>query len=68
MTEEAIKRIEKDVKEIKEAIVGSVENDGKVGLKGQIALVKQSLGRAWWVIGGISFVILGSAVGLIWGG
>ena len=50
MTEEAIERIEKDVKVIKVAIIGDVNNEDKIGLKGHLALVKASLNRAWWVI------------------
>lgn len=57
MTEEAIARIDKtivevkaDIKVIKAAVIGTVENDNKIGLKGQVALVKQSLTRVWWVL------------------
>lgn len=62
MTEKAIERIEKDVKVIKEAIVGSVGNDGKIGIKGHLALVQASLVRAWWAIGLIVALILGLAI------
>jgi len=55
-----------DVKEIKEAIIGSVDNNEKIGIKGQIALIKQSLGRAWWAISLIIIAILGSAARIIW--
>ena len=61
MTEEAIARIEKDVKIIKVAIVGDVENEDKIGLKGNLALVKQSLGRAWWAISIIIAAVFGVA-------
>ena len=60
MTEEAIARIEEDVKTIKTAIVGDIET-GEIGFMGKLALVKQSLGRAWWAIGIICIAILGTA-------
>jgi len=50
MTEQAIKQIEKDVKEIKDAVIGEVKNGDKIGLKGHIALIQASLTRAWWAI------------------
>ena len=66
MTEETIARIEEDVKIIKDAVVGKIENGvEKPGLIGQIALVKQSLGRAWWAISLIIATILGSAAWII---
>ena len=41
MTKEAIARIEEDVKIIKTAIVGDIENEDKIGIKGHLALFKQ---------------------------
>ena len=61
MPYEAIDRIEKDVKIIKVAVLGDEEDEAKIGLKGGLALVKQSLGRAWWAIGIICIAILGTA-------
>ena len=61
MTEKAIARIEEDVKIIKIAIIGDVENEDKIGIKGHLALVRQSLGRAWWFIGVITVVIFATA-------
>ena len=55
MTEKAIARIEKDVKEIKDAVIGEVKNGDKIGLKGHVALLQASLTRVWWAI----FVIVG---------
>ena len=64
MSEEAIARIEEDVKIIKTAIVGDIET-GEIGFMGKLALVKQSLGKAWWFIMGITMTIIGSAFWII---
>ena len=61
MQEDAIARIEADVKTIKVAIIGDVDNEDKIGLKGNLALVKQSLGRAWWAISIIIAAVFGVA-------
>ena len=52
MTEEVtdIQEMKADIKEIKVAIVGDVDNADKIGLKGHVALVKSSLNRVWWVL------------------
>ena len=50
-----------DIKQIKEAIVGN----GQTGLKTEMALAKQSIGRIWWWLGGISMAIIGSAIWII---
>ncbi len=51
----------KDIKQIKEAILGN----GQAGLKTEMALTKQSVARIWWWLGGISMAILGSAAWII---
>ena len=61
MTDKAIARIEEDVKTIKVALIGDVDNEDKIGLKGNLALVKQSLGRAWWAISIIIVAVFGVA-------
>ena len=58
-------QIKLDVVQIKNAVIGEVNNNDKIGLKGQVALVKQSLGRAWWFIAGITMAIISSAFWII---
>lgn len=60
-----VENLTTDVKVIKEAIVGSVENNEKIGIKGQLALAKQSIGRLWWAVSIIIVAILGSATWII---
>jgi len=43
-----------------------LNGNGKEGLVTGQALLKQSLGRVWWWLGGISLAILGVAVKGIW--
>ena len=58
-------QIKLDVVQIKNAVIGEVNNNDKIGLKGQMALVKQSVGRAWWAISIIIAAVLGSAFWII---
>ena len=44
-----------------------LEGNGGVGLKTQVELNKQSIGRSWWFLGGISLAIMGAAVWIIRG-
>ena len=60
-----VSQIKVDVVQIKNAVIGEVGNNDKIGLKGQVALVKQSLGRAWWAISILIGTVIGSAVWII---
>ena len=63
--ESDVGQIKLDVVQIKNAVIGEVNNNDKIGLKGQMALVKQSVGRAWWAISIIIAAVLGSAFWII---
>ena len=63
MTEKAIERIEKDVKEIKDAVIGEVKNGDKIGLKGLVALNTSSIGWLQKII----FAIVGILAYVVYG-
>lgn len=41
--------------------------NGRVGLVGQVALFKQSLGKAWWFISIITVMLIGVVGRSLWG-
>jgi hypothetical protein len=61
--EQTLEQQGEDIKEIKIAIVGDVTNNNKIGLKGQVARIKDSVTRVWWVLA-IIIGILGYVVGI----
>ncbi len=61
-TDDTLDIICRDLKSMRETLNGN----GKEGLVTRVALVKQSMGRVWWWLGGISMAILAVAVRTIW--
>ena len=60
---EAVPRIEKKV----DKLVDLLQGDNGQGVITKVALVKQSLDKAWWWLGGVSLGILGLISYRIWG-
>lgn len=50
-----------------EKIFKLLNGNGGIGLKTQVELNKQSIGRSWWFLGAISLSILGAAAFIIRG-
>lgn len=56
---------QKRTEELVDEVLRLLKGDNKHGLVTRVALLRQSIGRVWWWVGGISISIMGIAFVII---